>query len=120
MVVKNLRPKWWLLYAALPLGAALLVAADLVSPSAGGRVFTESLASLLTIGAIAIWVHANRVALALPGKPPQTGQPLRAWVAYCPPRIPRRALDLPEIKHFQLLVAPSVQENDMDATCCAK
>jgi hypothetical protein len=90
MVMKDPKPKWWLLYGMLPLAMALLIAADLRSPSAGWRVFTESLASLLTIGAIAIWVHANRVALALFRGPSEAPSPLRVWVAYCPPPAPRR------------------------------
>ncbi len=92
MVMKDPKPKWWLLYGMLPLAMALLVAASLRSPSAGWRVFAESLAALLIIGAIALWVHVNRVALALLGAPAEATRPLRAWVAYCPPPAPRRKL----------------------------
>ncbi len=98
---KNPKPNWWLLYGILPLAMALLIAADLRSPSAGWRVFTESLVSLLTIGAIAIWVHANRVALALFRGPSEAKRPLRAWVAYSPPPAPRRRLGRPETEPTQ-------------------
>ncbi len=103
MVMKGPKPKWWLLYGMLPLAMSLLIAAGLRSPSAGWRVFAEFLASLLTIGAIALWVHANRVALALLGAPSEATKPRRAWVAYCPPPTPRWRLDLPEVKSVQRL-----------------
>ena len=88
--MRNPKPKWWLLYAVLPLGAALLVAVDLLSPSAGWRMVAEGAATLVTLGLMACWVRANRLALALLGAPGAAEQPLRAWVAYCPPAVPRR------------------------------
>jgi hypothetical protein len=51
----------------------------------------EGTASLVIIGFMALWVRANRLALALLGKPSQTEMPFRAWVAYCPPVVPRGA-----------------------------
>lgn len=90
MVAKNPKPNWWRLYALLPLSVVLLVGADLVAPSAGWRMVAEGAAALLILGLMALWVRANRLALALPGKPSETEKPLRAWVAYCPPPIPRR------------------------------
>ena len=88
--MKSPKPKWWLLYTVLPLGAALLVAADLLAPSAGWRMVAEGAAALVTLGLMACWVRANRLALALLGAPGAAEQPLRAWVAYCPPVVPRR------------------------------
>ena len=70
--MRNPKPAWWLLYALLPIGAALLVAADVASPSAGWRTFTECLVSLAILGAIALWLRANRAALALRDSPPET------------------------------------------------
>ncbi len=96
MMAKNPNPKWWLLYTLLPLGAVLLVGADLLAPSAGWRVFAECTTSLAVIGAMALWVRANRVGLALLDNPSAVRKPLRAWVAYCPPPIPRRRLGTPE------------------------
>jgi hypothetical protein len=87
--MRNPKPKWLLLYAVLPLGAALLVAADLLSPSAGWRTVAEGTAALVTLGLMALWVRANRVALALLDEPDETEAPFRAWVAYQPP-VPRR------------------------------
>lgn len=88
--MRNPKPKWWLLYAVLPFGAALLVAADLLSPSTGWRMAAEGAAALVTLGLMACWIRANRLALALLGAPAEAEQPLRAWVAYCPPAVPRR------------------------------
>ena len=88
--MRNPKPKWWLLYAVLPFGAALLVAADLLSPSAGWRMVAEGTASLMIIGAMGLWVRANRLALALLDDQSEARIPVRAWVAYRPPILPRR------------------------------
>ena len=90
------KPKWWLLYAVLPLGAALLVAADLLSPSAGWRMVAEGAAALISLGLMACGVRANRLALALLGAPGAAEQPLRTWVAYTPPVGARRRLGTSE------------------------
>ncbi len=105
MALKDPKPKWWLLYGMLSLAMALLIAAGLRSPSAGWRVFAEFLATLLTIGAIALWVHANRVALALLCAPSEATRPLGAWVAYCPPPAPRRRLGRPQTESAQEVTA---------------
>jgi len=39
---------------------------------------------------MACWVRANRLALALLEIPGAAEKPLRAWVAYTPPVVPRR------------------------------
>jgi hypothetical protein len=69
--MRNPRPAWWFLYALLPLGALLLVGVEIAAPSAGSRAFV----SLAILGAIALWLRANRPALALRESPPQTEQP---------------------------------------------
>jgi hypothetical protein len=119
MVAKNPKPNWWRLYALLPLLTALLVGADLLAPSAGWRTLAECAASLVIIGAIALWVRTNRVALALRDDPSHGGTAVHAWVAYCPPAGFRRRLDLPEatpILHQAARTEP-IQE---DVACCAK
>ena len=98
--MRNSKPAWWLLYTLLPVGAVLLVAAEVAAPSAGWRTFMECFVSLAILGAIALWLRANRVAIALLGNPPRAEQPLRAWVAYCPPAA-QRTLDLLETKPIQ-------------------
>jgi hypothetical protein len=49
----------------------------------------EGAAALVTLGLMALWVRANRVALALFDAADETDAPFRAWVAYQPP-MPRR------------------------------
>ncbi len=63
--MRNAKPTWWMLYALLPLAAGLLLAAHLAPLSLGLREFTEASVSLMTMGAIALWLHANRIALIL-------------------------------------------------------
>ncbi len=119
--MKTPRPKWWQLYAVLPLGAALLVAAELVSPTAGWRELTDGLASLVVIGAMALWVHANRVALALPDEPSGSSEPLKVWVAYYPPAPLRRAKNLTGIPQGSVLTIYSEPARDEEGvTCSAK
>ncbi len=62
--MRSSRPAWWLLYALFPLAVVLLVAAHLASPSVGWRAIAEGTASLGVMGAMALWVRANRVALS--------------------------------------------------------
>jgi hypothetical protein len=85
--MRNPKPKWWLLYAVLPFGAALLVAADLLTPSTGWRMVAEGAAALVTLGLMACWIRANRLALALLGAAEEAEKPVRAWVVYTPPMV---------------------------------
>lgn len=118
--MRNPRPAWWFLYALLPLGALLLVGAELAAPSAGWRAFTECLVSLAILGAIALWLRANRVALALLGNPSRAEQPLRAWVAYCPPAAAQRKLDMLETKPIQHQVVRTEHLEKEYLTCFVK
>jgi len=118
--MRNPKPAWWLLYTLLPFGGALLVVADVASPSAGWRTFTECLVSLAILGAIALWLRANRVALALLGSSPQTEQPLRAWVAYCPPASTRRKHDSHETKAIQPQAVRTEHLEEEYVTCFVK
>jgi len=119
--MKTPKPKWWLLYAALPLGATLLAAAELLSPSAGWRMFAEGLASMTVLCTIALWVHSNRLALALPEEPPEASRPLEVWIAYAPPAAPRRRLDVAETPHTSQPAAFTEMIRQQEVvTCCAK
>ena len=90
--MRSPKPAWGMLYALIPLALVLLVTAHLTAPSDGWRQIAEGIASLLIMGATALWVKMNRLALALLGKAPESGESLRVWVAYCPPAVPRRRL----------------------------
>ena len=115
------KPKWWLLYPVLPLGATLLAVAEPLSPSAGWRMFAEGLASMTVLCAIALWVRANRVALALRDEPSEAGRPLKAWIAYAPPVALRRRLDVAEIPHTSQSAAyTELIRRQEGVTCCVK
>jgi energy-converting hydrogenase Eha subunit C len=88
--MKNPKPTWWMLYALLPLALVLLVVAHRWLPVGSGRALVEAVVSLVVIAAMALWVRANRLALALLDEVGEKAQPFRAWVAYQPPARPRR------------------------------
>jgi hypothetical protein len=77
------------LYSLLPLAATLLVAVAWWIPAGAGRILAEGTISLAILGCMALWVRANRLALALLDEPDESEAPFRAWVAYQPP-VPRR------------------------------
>lgn len=54
------RPAWILLYALLPLCAALFALVDYVPSSGGFRTLAEGVVVVLVIGLAAGWVRANR------------------------------------------------------------
>jgi hypothetical protein len=103
--MRSPKPGGGLLYALVPLALVLLVAAHLIAPSDGWRQVAEGVASLLIMGAAALWVRMNRLAIALLGKGPESRESLRAWVAYCPPAVPRRRLEIPGNERTQNLAA---------------
>ena len=59
------RPAWGWLYAVLPLTVLLFLTADMVPAPSGWHTLAEMIAALAVIGAIALWMHANRLALIL-------------------------------------------------------
>ena len=103
--MRNPKPTWWLLHSLVPLATALLIAADLLSPTTGWRQLADGVVSLAILGAIALWVRANRVALALSDNPAGARPLMRAWIAYCPPVAPRRSIGTPAQKSTQDIAA---------------
>jgi hypothetical protein len=59
------KPRWGWLYAFLVLLGGLLTLVELTIPDGLARRTLEIAVVLATLGAIALWVRANRVALAL-------------------------------------------------------
>jgi hypothetical protein len=57
------KPAWTLLYALLPLCAALFALVEHVPSSGGLRTLAQGVVLALVIGLAAIWVRANRRAL---------------------------------------------------------
>lgn len=67
------RPAWHALYVLAAVAMLFFLAVDAESPTGGWRILMECLATLLIIGAMAVWVHANRAALALANASPWEG-----------------------------------------------
>ncbi len=57
------KPRWSLLYTMIPLALLLLLGARAGVPSAGWREVADCVVSLAVIGAMAVWLRLNRVAL---------------------------------------------------------
>jgi hypothetical protein len=62
-MMRNPKPAWWLLCTVLAIAVALVVAADLESPSDRWREIAEGMVVLVVSGAIALWLRANRAGL---------------------------------------------------------
>ena len=88
--MRNPKPAWRLFYALLGIAFALLLVADLSSPSDGWRAFAEGVVSLALVGVIALWVRANRLALALLKEGGEAKGLIRRWLACHSPRSTRR------------------------------
>src|SRR5262249_35025464 len=59
------RPRWGWLYAVVTLLGGLLTVIEVAIPDGFARRTLEFAMTLAILGAIALWVRANRVALAL-------------------------------------------------------
>ena len=79
-MMRGSRLAWGRLYAVFPFAVVLLVAAHVSAPSPAWREAAEGLASLLVIGILALWVRANRLALASYDEDGADGATLRVSV----------------------------------------
>ncbi len=70
------KPAWRVLYAVFAVTVLHFVVADVELPAGGWRILTECLCTALVIGTMALWVRANRAALALPDNAPDGGETL--------------------------------------------
>ncbi len=59
------KPAWRVLYGTAAVCMLLFLVAEVESPTGGWRILTECLGTVLILGIMALWVHANRTALAL-------------------------------------------------------
>ena len=57
------KPKWWLVFALVPLTIALLVLDEAVPLPTQGHQLLEFGIILVTFGLMALWVHASQGAL---------------------------------------------------------
>jgi len=78
------KPAWHVLYIAVALTILFFLVAEVELPVGGWRTLTECLATLLIIGVMALWVRANRAALAASDDAPYGEGPLRSSEAWSP------------------------------------
>jgi hypothetical protein len=114
------KPGWHVLYIAVALTILFFVVAEVESPVGGWRILTECLGTGLIIGVMALWVRANRAALALADATQYGGRSLESSVAYSPRQSSVPRLDACAIEFRQRSRAQTRPAEEEDATCFAK
>ena len=64
------RPSWWKLYASVTSALILVALVEMKVPAGAERTAMQIVAALILFGAMALWVRANKVELALEGRRP--------------------------------------------------
>ncbi|MFI5339734.1 MAG: hypothetical protein ACHQ7N_07840 [Candidatus Methylomirabilales bacterium] len=116
------KPAWHVLYIVVAVIVPLFVVAEVKSPTGGWRTLTECLATLLIIGVMALWVRANRAALAVGDAIPCDGRAQENPAAYFPRQSAVPRLDSCPIEFRQRSRAQTgpAEEEEEDAKCFAK
>ncbi len=114
------KPAWHVLYGMVAVGILLFVVVEVKSPTGGWRTVTECLASLLIIGVMALWEHANRAALVVADAIPYDGGAQEYPAAYFPGQSPVPRLDACPIEFRQGSRAQTRPAEEEDAKCFAK
>jgi hypothetical protein len=114
------KPPWHVLYSMVAVSILLFVVADVESPTDGWRILAECLGTGLIIGLMALWVRANRTALAVARDAPHGGETLRSYVAYSPLPSSQRQLDFSENEPSQSSLVRTGPAEEEDAKCFAK
>ncbi|MGD0266124.1 MAG: hypothetical protein ABSD47_14385 [Candidatus Methylomirabilota bacterium] len=114
------KPAWHVLYGMVALTILFFVVAEVESPVGGWRTLTECLATLLIIGVMALWVRANRAALAVADAIPCDGGAQENPVAYSPRQLSVLRLDSRAIEFSQGSRAQTRPAEEEDAKCFAK
>jgi len=114
------KPAWHVLYGMVAVSILLFVVAEVKSPTGGWRTLTECLATLLIIGVMALWVHANRAVLAVADAIPCDGEAQENPVAYSPQQLSVLHLDSRKIEFGQGSQAQPGPAEEEDAKCFAK
>ena len=100
------KPRWWRLYAILPLAVALLtVDAQLALPSLGHKLF-EIMIVLVTVALMGLWVWTNAAALEWSDIADDDARDVRARANRLPQR---QQLDISSLR-AQTAMAASVKE----------
>ncbi len=113
-------PAWHVLYGMVAVSILLFVVVEVKSPTGGWRTLTECLATLLIIGVMALWVRANRAALAVADAIPYDGGAQENPVAYFPGQSSVPRLDACPIEFRQGSRAQTRPAEEEDAKCFAK
>ncbi len=114
------KPAWHVLYGMVGVSILLFVVAEVKSPMGGWRTLTECLATLLIIGVMALWVRANRAALAVAHAIPCDGGAQENPAAYSPRQLSVLRLDSRAIEFSQGSRAQTRPAEEEDAKCFAK
>jgi hypothetical protein len=114
------KPAWHVLYGMVAVSILLFVVAEVKSPTGGWRILTECLGTGLIIGVMALWVRANRAALALADSTQYGGRSLESSVAYSPRQSSVPRLDACAIEFRQRSRAQMRPAEEEDAKCFAK
>jgi hypothetical protein len=114
------KPAWHVLYGMVAVSILLFVVAEVKSPTGGWRTLTECLATLLIIGVMALWVRANRAALAVADAISRDGGAQENPVAYSPRQLSVLRLDSRAIELGQGSRAQTGPAEEEDAKCFAK
>jgi hypothetical protein len=64
----NPRPTWWKLYASVAPAPGLFVLVEIVAPPGAVRTVLQTIAVLILVATMTLWVRLNRVALELQGR----------------------------------------------------
>jgi hypothetical protein len=114
------KPAWHVLYIAVALTFLFFVVAEVELPVGGWRILTECLSTGLIIGVMALWVRANRAALARADATRYRGRSLESSVAYSPQQSSVPRLDACAIEFRQRSRAQTRPAEEEDAKCFAK
>jgi len=114
------KPAWHVLYIAVALTILFFLVGEVESPVGGWRTLTECLATLLIIGVMALWVRANRAALAVDQTSPRGGEALCGSMVPSPRPSSRRRLDSSGIELSQRSLAQMRPAEKEDPKCLAK
>ena len=114
------KPAWHVLYGMVAVSILLFVVADVKMQVGGWRTLTECLATLLTLGVMALWVRANRASLSVADAIPWDGGTQENLVAYSPRQSSVPRLDSCPIEFRQRSRAQTRPAEEEDAKCFAK
>ena len=110
------KPAWHVLYALVGVAVLFFTVADVAAPANGWRILAECLGTTLILGVMALWVRANRLALALAHDAPNGTETFR-YVAYALRPSSQRPVESVESDYHQSSPAQTSPAEEEDPTC---